>query len=138
MQNTNVNGKQKVAFALRGIKGIGRRFGILCCKIANIDPSRRAGELTESEMDRISDIFAKPLDYNIPKWFLNRQRCIRDGTWSQLVSNMVDTRFREDIERMKKIRKHRGLRHHFGLKVKGQHTKSTGRTGKTLGVTKKK
>ena len=133
-----MNGKHKTAFALRGIKGVGRRFGILCCKIAQIDPSRRAGELTEDEMNRISDIFAKPVEYGIPQWFLNRQRCIRDGTWSQLIANMVDTRLREDLERMKKIRKHRGLRHHFGLKVKGQHSKSTGRKGATLGVTKKK
>ena len=138
MQNTNVNGKQKVAFALRGIKGIGRRFAILVCKKAQIDLSRRAGELTEAEMNTVSDIFAKPQEYGIPKWFLNRQRCIKDGTWSQLFSGMVDTRLREDLERMKKIRKHRGLRHHFGLKVRGQHSKSTGRTGKTLGVTKKK
>jgi len=138
MQNTNVNGKHKVAFALRVIKGIGRRFGTLVCKIAQIDLNRRAGELTEEEMNRISDIFAKPQDYGIPKWFLNRQRCIKDGTWSQLVSNMVDTRLREDLERMKKIRKHRGMRHFFGLKVRGQKTKSTGRRGATLGVAKKK
>ena len=78
------------------------------------------------------------LDYGIPKWFLNRQRCIKDGTYSQLYSNMVDTRLREDLERMKKVRNHRGLRHFWGLKVRGQKTKSTGRTGKTLGVTKKK
>lgn len=51
---------------------------------------------------------------------------------------MVDTRLREDLERMKKSRNHRGLRHFWGLKVRGQRTKSTGRTGKTLGVTKKK
>ena len=78
------------------------------------------------------------LDYGIPKWFLNRQRCIKEGTYSQLYSNMVDTRLREDLERMKKVRKHRGLRHFWGLKVRGQKTKSTGRTGKTLGVAKKK
>ena len=78
------------------------------------------------------------LEYGIPKWFLNRQRCIRDGTWSQSYSNAVDTKLREDKERMKKVRKHRGLRHFWGLKVKGQHSKSTGRTGKTLGVTRKK
>lgn len=69
---------------------------------------------------------------------MNRQRCIKDGTWSQIVSNVIDTRMREDLERMKKVRKHRGLRHFWNLKVKGQKTKSTGRTGKTLGVTKKK
>ena len=49
MQNTNVDGKHKVMFALRVIKGIGRRFANLVCKIAQIDLSRRAGELTEAE-----------------------------------------------------------------------------------------
>jgi small subunit ribosomal protein S18e len=78
------------------------------------------------------------VEYGVPKWFLNRQRCIKDGTYSQLISNMVDTRLREDLERMKKTRQHRGLRHYLGVKVRGQKTKSTGRTGKTLGVTKKK
>jgi small subunit ribosomal protein S18e len=78
------------------------------------------------------------LDYNIPKWFLNRQRDIREGNWSQLISNGVDTKLREDLERLKKIRAHRGLRHFWGLKVRGQKTKSTGRTGRTLGVARKK
>ncbi len=78
------------------------------------------------------------IDYNIPKWFLNRQRDIREGNWSQLISNGVDTKLREDLERLKKIRAHRGLRHFWGLKVRGQKTKSTGRTGRTLGVARKK
>merc|ERR1712007_101886 len=138
MQNTNINGKQKAPFALRIIKGLGRRFTILTLKIAQIDLNKRAGELTEADVEKISDIVAKPREYGIPTWFLNRQRCIRDGTYSQLYSNMVDTRLREDLERMKKVRNHRGLRHFWGLKVRGQRTKSTGRTGKTLGVTKKK
>merc|ERR1719498_749091 len=138
MQNTNVNGKHKVGFALRIIKGIGRRFAIQVCKIAQIDLDRRAGDLTQEEIDKICAIFAQPVEYGIPQWFLNRQRCIKDGTYSQVYSNMIDTRLREDLERMKKIRKHRGLRHFWNLKVKGQRTKSTGRTGKTLGVTRKK
>lgn len=61
MQNTNVTGKHKVGFALRVIKGIGRRFAILVCKIAQIDLDRRAGTLNEEEMNKIADIFAKPL-----------------------------------------------------------------------------
>lgn len=36
------------------------------------------------------------------------------------------------------IRNHRGLRHYWGLTVRGQHTKTTGRRGKTVGVAKKK
>ena len=58
--NTNVNGKHKVPYALRIIKGIGRRFAILCCKVAQIDVNRRAGDLTQEEINKISDIFAKP------------------------------------------------------------------------------
>merc|ERR1712166_1592970 len=118
MQNTNVDGKVKVMFALRVIQGIGRRFANLVCKVANIDLNRRAGELNEAEMNKIADVIAKPLDYGIPKWFLNRQRCIKDGTYSQLISNMAATRFREDLERMKKMRLHRGLRHWWGIKVR--------------------
>ena len=35
-------------------------------------------------------------------------------------------------------RAHRGIRHYFGLTVRGQHTKTTGRRGKTVGVARKK
>ncbi|KAG4982810.1 hypothetical protein JHK87_027559 [Glycine soja] len=33
----------------------------------------------------------------------------------------------DDLERLKKIRNHHGLRHYWGLRVRGQHTKCTGR-----------
>ncbi|KHJ97232.1 ribosomal protein S13p/S18e [Oesophagostomum dentatum] len=56
----------------------------------------------------------------------------------QLLSTAVDNKLREDLERLKKIRLHRGLRHYWGLRVRGQHTKTTGRKGRTVGVSKKK
>jgi small subunit ribosomal protein S18e len=52
----------------------------------------------------------------------------------QLTSSGLDTSLRDDLERLKKIRQHRGLRHYWGLRVRGQHTKTTGRAGKTVGV----
>ena len=61
MQNTNVNGKQKAAFGLRVIKGLGRRFALLTLRIAQVDASKRAGELTETDIQKISDIITKPL-----------------------------------------------------------------------------
>ena len=125
-------------FALRGIKGIGRRFANAVLKTAGIDLDKRAGQITEKEIDTINDILARPTEHGIPKWFLNRQHDPREGTWSQLVSSMVDTKMREDVEKMKKIKLHRGLRHFWGLKVRGQNTGSTGRRGRTLGVVKKK
>merc|ERR1711892_597173 len=73
-----------------------------------------------------------------PDWFLNRQKDWKDGTFGQSISNGLDTKLREDLERLKKIRAHRGLRHHWLLRVRGQHTKTTGRRGRTVGVSKKK
>lgn len=39
--NTNVDGKEKIQYALTSIRGIGRRFSNICCKKAEIDLSRR-------------------------------------------------------------------------------------------------
>jgi small subunit ribosomal protein S13 len=44
---------------------------------------------------------------------------------------------KNDIEQMKKIRSWKGFRHSYGLKVRGQRTKSTGRAGKAMGVKRK-
>ena len=136
--NTNVDGRRKVAFALRMVKGVGVRFAHIICKKANIDNNRRAGTLTPEELDRVADIIAAPAKYKIPDWFLNRQRDPKTGVTEHVSSNIVDTKLREDLERLKKIRAHRGVRHAYGLRVRGQHTCTSGRRGKTMGVSKKK
>lgn len=69
---------------------------------------------------------------------MNRQKDIIDGKYQQLTSANLDSKLREDLERLKKIRAHRGMRHYWGLRVRGQHTKTTGRRGRTVGVSKKK
>jgi hypothetical protein len=51
--------------------------------------------------------------YQIPDWFLNRQRDIKDGKTAQVMANILDNKLREDLERLKKIRAHRGLRHYW-------------------------
>uniref|UniRef100_A0A2K5D6C6 Small ribosomal subunit protein uS13 n=1 Tax=Aotus nancymaae TaxID=37293 RepID=A0A2K5D6C6_AOTNA len=56
----------------------------------------------------------------------------------QVLANGLDNKLSEDLERLKKIRAHRGLRHFWGLRVRGQHTNTTGRHGRTMGVSKKK
>ncbi|KAL0225570.1 hypothetical protein P9112_012894 [Eukaryota sp. TZLM1-RC] len=136
--NTNVDGRRKVVAAITAIKGVGRRFATLACKQADIDVTKRAGELTNDEIDRIVAVIQHPQDHKIPVWFLNRKKDPVDGTNSQLYSNLVDSKYREDLERLKKIRAHRGLRHFWQLRVRGQHTKTTGRRGRTVGVSKKK
>ncbi|KAJ3078553.1 ribosomal 40S subunit protein S18B, partial [Quaeritorhiza haematococci] len=136
--NTNIEGKRKVMYALTAIKGVGRRYSNLVCKKADVDVNKRAGELTNEELERIVTIIQNPRQYKIPDWFLNRQKDIKDGKYSQVLANGLDNMLREDLERLKKIRAHRGLRHFWGVRVRGQHTKTTGRRGRTVGVAKKK
>ncbi|ROT61641.1 small ribosomal subunit protein uS13 isoform X2 [Penaeus vannamei] len=138
LMNTNIDGRRKVMFAMTSIRGVGRRYSNIVLKKADIDQFKRAGEMTEEEVEKIVTIMSNPRQYKIPDWFLNRQKDIKDGKYSQVMSNNLDTKLREDLERLKKIRAHRGLRHYWGLRVRGQHTKTTGRRGRTVGVSKKK
>ncbi|XP_003702861.2 ribosomal protein S18 [Megachile rotundata] len=138
VMGTNIDGNRKVMFAMTAIKGVGRRYANIVLKKADIDLDKRAGECSEEEVEKIVTIMANPRQYKIPDWFLNRQKDIVDGKYSQLTSSYLDSKLREDLERMKKIRAHRGLRHYWGLRVRGQHTKTTGRRGRTVGVSKKK
>jgi len=136
--NTNVDGRKKVMFALTAISGVGRRLSNMLCKKADVDMNKRAGELTEEEITRLVGVLSDPLQFKIPKWFLNRQWDIKTGSYSQVFSNALQGKLREDLERLKKMRAHRGLRHYWGLRVKGQHTKTTGRRGTTVGFDRKK
>ena len=60
--------------------------------------------------------FLFPFPWNAHR-FLNRQRDYKDGKNLQLYAQSVDTKLRDDIERLKKIRNHRGLRHYWCVKV---------------------
>lgn len=125
--NTNVDGNIKIVYALTTIKGVGRRYSNLVCKKADVDLHKRAGELTQEELERIVQIMQNPTHYKIPAWFLNRQNDITDGKDYHTLANNVESKLRDDLERLKKIRAHRGIRHFWGLRVRGQHTKTTGR-----------
>ncbi|KCV70518.1 30S ribosomal protein S18e [Fonticula alba] len=136
--NTNVEGKRKVVYALCSIQGVGRRFATLVVKKAGVCPEKRAGELTVEEQDRLIDVIQNPVQYKIPNWFLNRRYDVVDGTDSHLITTGIANKMREDLDRLKRIYSHRGIRHYLGLKVRGQHTKTTSRRGRVMGVTRKK
>uniref|UniRef100_A0A8C2SSI2 40S ribosomal protein S18 n=1 Tax=Coturnix japonica TaxID=93934 RepID=A0A8C2SSI2_COTJA len=63
-----------------------------------------------------------PRQYKIPDWFLNRQKDVKDGKYSQVTYGAPY------LERLKKIRAHRGLRHFWGSALHG------GRCGADMGV----
>jgi small subunit ribosomal protein S18e len=64
----------------------------------------RAGELSAEEMDRLMAVVHNPRQFKVPDWFLNRKKDYKDGRFSQVVSNAVDMKLRDDLERLKKIR----------------------------------
>jgi small subunit ribosomal protein S13 len=64
----------------------------------------------------------------------NRQNDFFTGETTHLVGTDVEEKRRHDINRMKLIESYKGVRHKRGQKVRGQRTKSTGRTEGTIGV----
>ncbi|KAG3266307.1 RPS18-like [Ictidomys tridecemlineatus] len=127
--NTNIDGQWKIAFAIIAIKGVGQRYAHVVLRNADIDLTKRAGEITEDEVEHVTPIMQNPQQYKIPDWFLNKQKDRNDGKYSQVLANGLDNKLREDLEQLKKIRANRGL---------CQHTKTTGPSGRTMGVSKKK
>lgn len=58
-------------------------------------------------LPQIVAIISSPQQFNIPAWFLNRKRDVKDGRSRHVAANNLDTVWREDFERMKRIRLHR-------------------------------
>merc|ERR1712154_74836 len=73
IQNTNIDGNIKIGHALTSIRGMGARFTDLVLKKAEIDLSKRAGQINEEELERIAQVMANPKNFKIPTWFLNRR-----------------------------------------------------------------
>ena len=59
---------------------------------ADIDLSKRAGELSEEEVEKIITIMSNPRQYKIPDWFLNRQKDIKDGKSNYFYGKCEDIR----------------------------------------------
>ena len=134
---TDVEGTQPVTYALTNVKGIGIRLAHTIIKKSGINPETRMGFLSSADVEKIENIITNPTAYNIPGWLLNRQKDLETGKSIHLLGTDLILQTKNDIDQMKKIRSWKGFRHSYGLKVRGQRTKSTGRAGKAMGVKKK-
>ncbi len=135
LHGTTLDGSRTLPHALRGIKGVGMRLAYAIVHRAGLVPNRRLGDLSEAEVKRLEDLLKNP--GGLPSWMLNRRRDPQNGRDLHLTGSDLELRVREDIELMKEIRSWRGDRHMKGLKVRGQRTKTTGRKGRAVGVSKK-
>jgi len=112
--------EKTIEAALTYIHGIGQATSNVLLKTAGIDPSRRAKDLTEEEVSRLSSIIQK--EYRL------------EGDLKREVA--------ANIKRLIEIGSYRGLRHRRSLPVRGQQTQTNARTRKgprkTVGVARAK
>lgn len=94
--------------SLRYIYGIGPSLALRLCEQANVDPIRRAKELSEDDISRLASILDR--DYTV------------EGPLRRQVQ--------QNIQRLRDISCYRGLRHRRGLPVRGQRTRTNARTRK--------
>ena len=135
---SQVDGNSKVEHGLTQIRGIGRRFAQAVVRIAEINPDMRIGAIPEKDLNRLEDIILDPVTNGVPDWMVNRKSDLVTGENLHIIGNKLELSVKRDIDRMKRIRSYKGVRHHQGLKVRGQKTKSTGRHGLVVGVVRKK
>ena len=137
VKNTDLDGTRSVQIALTKIPGIGRITAQAISRLAKVDPLYKMGKLDDAGVDRLRQV-VDAYGPQVPNWMLNRPADPYTGERKHLLSTDVLIAKEEDVNRMRKIRCYRGIRHETGQKVRGQRTKSTGRTGTTVGVRRKK
>ncbi|ESP89472.1 30S ribosomal protein S13 [Candidatus Halobonum tyrrellensis] len=130
---TDLDGTKSVERSLTDMKGIGQRTARLVTEAAEVDRTATIGLLDDDEIDRIIDV-VENFDEHVPGWMVNRQNDFFTGETTHVVGNDLDETRRQDINRMQMIDSYKGIRHQRGQKVRGQRTKSTGRSEGTIGV----
>ncbi|HWG92249.1 MAG TPA: 30S ribosomal protein S13 [Candidatus Thermoplasmatota archaeon] len=135
--NTDLDGNDQVEVALDKVKGIGLRIGALVAVRSGINRFEKIGNLSDDQIAKIQEEVDRIPEF-VPTWMLNRAKDVDTGDDFHLVGTDLETKKRDDLNRLKKIRTYRGLRHEDGQKVRGQRSRSNGRTGLTMGVQKKK
>jgi small subunit ribosomal protein S13 len=94
--------------SLRYIYGIGPTTALRLCRQTNIDPQRRAKDLSDDDVSRLASL----LDDEF------------------VVEGQLRRQVQQNIARLKDIGSYRGLRHRRGLPVRGQRTRTNARTRK--------
>ena len=135
--NTDLDGHKSVQYALTGLKGIGIRTAKILANNAGIDSAEIIGSLDDSEVDKLRKTI-DDFESVVPTWMLNRRKDLATGKDKHLIGVNLGLSLTEDINIMKKTRSYRGIRHERGLRVRGQRTRSTGRSGTTVGVSRKR
>ena len=132
----DIPGDKKLLVGLTQVRGIGYSFATAVLDKLGIGADMNVGYLTDEQVKGIEGVIVDPLAAGFPAWFLNRRKDIETGGDRHLLTSDIEFTVRNDIERERAAGSWRGYRHMFGLKVRGQRTRTTGRRGGAVGVAK--
>ncbi|MFW9809864.1 MAG: 30S ribosomal protein S13 [Candidatus Thorarchaeota archaeon] len=135
---SDIDGQENLLQGLTRIKGVGLRLSRAIITKLEFEPSNRLGYLKDADIKKIEKIIKDPVASDFPDWYVNRPRDRMSGRMLHLTGSDLDFAHRNDIDRLRRIKSWRGVRHSLGLRVRGQHTRTTGRGGMAVGVSRKK
>ncbi|TRO52195.1 30S ribosomal protein S13 [Candidatus Bathyarchaeota archaeon] len=138
LHGTNIDGTKMVPYALTEVKGVGIRLARSIVKQLGLDATERLGSLSDADVKKLETAIDDPASIGLPSWMLNRRKDPMTGDDLHVLASDLDLRNKDDIDLMRETRNWKGERHARGLKVRGQRTKTTGRTGRSVGVSKSK
>ncbi|MDE1856273.1 MAG: 30S ribosomal protein S13 [Candidatus Micrarchaeota archaeon] len=137
----DINGSFRIAKALNHVKGIGLNMAhgiaLLTERKFGIKMDTQIGSLTDEQIEKVETIIKEPAKFGIPTYMLNRRREPDTNKDMHLVGSDLIVKQKQEIEAEIRRQSWRGYRHQYGQRVRGQRTRSTGRTGETIGVMKK-
>ena len=134
--NTDLDGRRRTGLALTGVPGVGLRIAEAACQLTGVDAHAYIGDLPEPTVEGLEAVL-NDLPTKIPSWMVNEPRDYAGGETFHRIGPDIETARRDSVNLMKMIRSNRGVRHERGQKVRGQRTRSNGRTGMAAGVLKK-
>jgi len=137
LANTDIDGNKNIFIGLQGVKGVGSRVADIIARRAGLNRLDKIGSLQDEKIEEIEKLLKSYAEY-APAWAVNRQNDFETGADMHLFSTDIEISRKDDVNRMKMIRSYRGIRHEQGQKVRGQRTKSNGRTGLTMGVSRQR
>jgi small subunit ribosomal protein S13 len=116
---------KRVVISLTYIMGIGRSTSEKIIRQANVNPDTRVKDLSDEEVGRLRSIVDKMA-----------------STKDILIEGDLRREVAMNIKRLVEIGSYRGIRHRRGLPVRGQRTRTNGRSRRgpkrTVGVRRKK
>ncbi|MHB9286386.1 30S ribosomal protein S13 [Halobacteriales archaeon Cl-PHB] len=130
---TDLDGTKSVERSLTELEGIGHRAARIIAEKAGVDRRATFGALDDDQIDEVVSKVEGFAD-EVPAWLTNHRSDFFAGDTTHETGNDLELTRRQDINRMKMIDSYKGVRHKRGQKVRGQRTRSTGRSEGTIGV----